>query len=76
MQAYDDGHRWGHITTNLVECVTSVLKRARNLPITILVRATYFQLAKLFAWKGSEAHAQKNAEHIFSKAVTIRLQVN
>ena len=49
VQAFDGGHRWGHMTTNLVECMNSVLKEARNLPITILVRATYFQLGELFA---------------------------
>ena len=76
VQAYDGGHRWGHMTTNLVECVNSVLKGARNLPITALVRATYFRLAELFARKGSEAHARKNAGHIFSENVMTRLQSN
>ncbi|XP_016165209.1 uncharacterized protein LOC107607822 [Arachis ipaensis] len=26
--AFDEGHRWGHMTTNLVECINSVLKGA------------------------------------------------
>ncbi|XP_057730854.1 uncharacterized protein LOC130946197 [Arachis stenosperma] len=37
--AFDGGHRWGHMTTNLVECINSVLKGARNLPVTAIVRA-------------------------------------
>ena len=37
VQAYDSGHRGGHMTTNLVECMNSVLKEALNLPITALV---------------------------------------
>ncbi|XP_027337074.1 uncharacterized protein LOC113850717 [Abrus precatorius] len=73
---YDGGHRWDHMTTTLVEFINSVLKGARNLPITALVRATYFLLAKLFARKGCEAYAQKKAGHIFSEAVTTRLQSN
>ena len=56
VQAFDGGHRYGHMIMNLVECINFVLKGARNLPITALVRATYFQLAKLFATKGREAH--------------------
>ncbi|RYQ89729.1 hypothetical protein Ahy_B09g096225 isoform E [Arachis hypogaea] len=31
--AFDGGYRWGHMTTNLVECINSVLKGARNLPV-------------------------------------------
>ncbi|RYR78951.1 hypothetical protein Ahy_A01g003812 [Arachis hypogaea] len=34
--AFDEGHRWGHMTTNLVECINSVLKGARNLPVLAL----------------------------------------
>ncbi|XP_015970667.1 uncharacterized protein LOC107494151 [Arachis duranensis] len=36
--AFDGGHRWGHMTTNLVEWINSVLKGASNLPVTALVR--------------------------------------
>ncbi|RYQ89318.1 hypothetical protein Ahy_B09g096028 isoform I [Arachis hypogaea] len=42
--AFDGGYRWGHMTTNLVECINSVLKGARNLPITALVKATFYRL--------------------------------
>ncbi|XP_027346414.1 uncharacterized protein LOC113858129 [Abrus precatorius] len=51
--AYDGGHRWGHMTTNLVECINSVLKGAR-----------------------CEAYTRKKAGHIFSEAMTTRLQSN
>ena len=74
VQAFDGGHRYGHMTTNLVECINSVLKGARNLPITALVRATYFRLAELFATKGREAHARRDAGFIFSEALTTRLR--
>ncbi|RYR73388.1 hypothetical protein Ahy_A02g007731 [Arachis hypogaea] len=30
---FDEGHRWVHMTMNLVECINSVLKGARNLPV-------------------------------------------
>ena len=61
---------------NLVKCVNYVLKGARNLPITILVKATYFWLAELFVGKGSEAHARKNVGHVFFEAVITQLQAN
>ncbi|XP_016173880.1 uncharacterized protein LOC107616434 [Arachis ipaensis] len=31
--AFDGGYRWGHMTTNLVECINSVLKGAHNIPM-------------------------------------------
>ena len=42
VQDFHGGHRYRHMITNLVECINSVLKGIRNLPITALVRATYF----------------------------------
>ncbi|XP_050876247.1 uncharacterized protein LOC127079941 [Lathyrus oleraceus] len=35
-RAFDEGRRWGHMTTNLVESMNSVFKGTRNLPITAL----------------------------------------
>ncbi|XP_061357064.1 uncharacterized protein LOC133301453 [Gastrolobium bilobum] len=51
--AYDEqGRRFGHMTTNLSECVNKVLKRVRNLPITSLVRITYSRLVAYFLEHG------------------------
>ncbi|XP_058785376.1 uncharacterized protein LOC131660210 [Vicia villosa] len=36
-RAYDNGVRWGHVTTNLVESMNGVFKGIRNLLITALV---------------------------------------
>ena len=39
--AYDkEGHRYGHMTTNLSECVNKVLKDCHNIPITTLMKST------------------------------------
>ena len=54
-RAYDGGARWGHMTTNLAESLNSVLKETRNLPITALVRATYFRIGTLFGKRGHNA---------------------
>ncbi|XP_016185374.1 uncharacterized protein LOC107627005 [Arachis ipaensis] len=74
--AFDGGYRWGHMTTNLVECINSVLKGARNLPITALVKATFYRLNELFTRKRSEAEARISAGHIFSELVTSKLHAN
>ncbi|RYR75903.1 hypothetical protein Ahy_A01g000502 [Arachis hypogaea] len=46
--AFNGSHCWGHMTTNLVECINSVLKGARNLPVTAIVRSTFYGLNELF----------------------------
>ncbi|KAF1892220.1 hypothetical protein Lal_00036581 [Lupinus albus] len=43
-QAYDQGRRYGHMSTNLAECINGVLKGSRALHITALVKATYYRL--------------------------------
>ncbi|XP_057746280.1 uncharacterized protein LOC130965538 [Arachis stenosperma] len=74
--AFDGGYRWGHMTTNLVECINSVLKGARNLPVTALVKATFYRLNELFTRKRVEAEARINAGHVFSELVTSKLHAN
>ncbi|RYQ86606.1 hypothetical protein Ahy_B10g106260 [Arachis hypogaea] len=74
--AFDGGYRWGHMTTNLVECINSVLKGARNFPITALVKATFYRLNELFTRKRAEAKARINAGHVFSELVTTKLHAN
>ena len=65
-QAYDEGRRYGHMTTNLVESINSMLKRTRHLPITSLVQATYFKLLTTFAKRGRKAETMIRAGHKYS----------
>ncbi|KAK6153435.1 hypothetical protein DH2020_013074 [Rehmannia glutinosa] len=44
--SHDDGRRYGILTTNISECMNSVLKGARRLPISALVRFTLTRTAK------------------------------
>lgn len=53
-RAFDGGQRWGHMTTNLAEAMNSVLKETRNLPITALVKSTYYRLGSLFGRRGHQ----------------------
>jgi len=41
IQAYDEGRRYDHMTTNLAECMNFVLKGARSLSICALVKTTF-----------------------------------
>lgn len=66
-QSHDDGRRWGHMTSNLVESQNNVYKGIRGLPITAIVKASYYRLAALFAKRGHEAAARVNSGEPFSE---------
>ncbi|XP_072087244.1 uncharacterized protein [Arachis hypogaea] len=62
------------MTTNLVECINSVLKGARNLPVTALVRSTFYQLNGLFTRKSTEAHERLCNGFTYSEFSTKRVE--
>ncbi|CAJ2632602.1 unnamed protein product [Trifolium pratense] len=64
-QAYDGGIRWGHMTSNLAEAMNSVFKDIRGLPITALVQATYYRMAKLFERISEAVH--KSNSHVVNQ---------
>ena len=45
---FDEGYRYGAMTTNISECFNGVLKGARSLPITTMVKYTWFKLNAYF----------------------------
>ena len=45
---FDKGYRYGAMTTNFFECFNGVLKGARSLPITAMVKYTWFKLNAYF----------------------------
>ncbi|KAH1097252.1 hypothetical protein J1N35_014173 [Gossypium stocksii] len=47
-QSYDGGLRYRHMTINLTKCINSIFKGKRHLPITLMVKETYFCLAAIF----------------------------
>ncbi|XP_057759309.1 uncharacterized protein LOC130979782 [Arachis stenosperma] len=57
LQHCDNGHRLGHMTTNLSECIKAVLKGTRYLPISAIVHITYERFQKLFVTKGREVQS-------------------
>ena len=68
-QSHDDGQRWGHMTTNLVESQNNVYKGICGLPIKAIVKVTYYRLGALFAKRGHEAAARISVGEPFSKKI-------
>nr|XP_025628807.1 uncharacterized protein LOC112722034 [Arachis hypogaea] len=75
-QYCDEGRRFGHMTTNISECVNSILKGVRNLPVCSLVKATYGWLAELFVRKGREAQVQLGTRQQFSQHLVKCIEAN
>ncbi|XP_073219620.1 uncharacterized protein [Cicer arietinum] len=57
LQSYDEGRRWGHMTTNLSKCMNNALKGTHNLLISSLVQATYYRVTAKFEERGTQAQA-------------------
>jgi len=67
---YDaEGRRYGHMTTDLSECINKVLKDCRNIPITTLVKSTYSRCRKYFADRGRQAQRQLNEGQVYRSRV-------
>ena len=46
--SHDDDWRWGHMTTNLVKSINSILKKTQNMLINALIKSTYISCNTLF----------------------------
>ncbi|KAK5839575.1 hypothetical protein PVK06_008378 [Gossypium arboreum] len=68
-QAYDDGLRYGHMTSNLAECINFVLKGTCHLPTTSVVRETYFRLVTLFLKRAASYKGQMQKGHVWCAKV-------
>jgi len=72
--AWDNGRRWGHMTTNLAESINSVLKKTRNLPISSMVMATYTRYNKFFIERSRQVEAMITVGHVYSEVATKALE--
>ncbi|XP_016178993.1 uncharacterized protein LOC107621493 [Arachis ipaensis] len=75
-QHWDDGRRFRHMTTNISECVNSILKGVKNLPVCSLVQSTYGRLAELFVRKGRKEEAQLGIEQQFNQHLVKAIEAN
>ncbi|XP_072064224.1 uncharacterized protein [Arachis hypogaea] len=76
LQHCDDGRQFGHMIANLLECINTMLKVTRYLPISAIVRCTYERLQKLFVTTGREAEAQLAARNRYSQWLMTAIEKN
>ncbi|WVZ25988.1 hypothetical protein V8G54_004532, partial [Vigna mungo] len=72
--AYDEGRRWGHLTTNLAEAINSVLKKTRNVPISSIVLATYTRCNSFFTEREKQITSMISIGHVYFENATKVLQ--
>ena len=75
-QAYNEGKWYGHMTTNLAECMNSVWKGARALPIIALVNQTFNKLNDSFVTNGIKIMNMIKAGHRYFEDVYVMMQEN
>ena len=75
--AYDkDGRRFGHMTTNLSECINKVFRGCRNLPITAFVKSTYSRCREYFVERGRRVQNEIREGHVYCTKIRRILQKN
>ncbi|KAH1120508.1 hypothetical protein J1N35_003668 [Gossypium stocksii] len=75
-QSYDEGFRYGQMTTNLVKGINAVLLKTRHLPISSVFSATFYRLATLMPRMGQQQVNQMEAGHVFVKHVRDAIVAN
>nr|XP_029154553.1 uncharacterized protein LOC114927772 [Arachis hypogaea] len=75
-QHQDRGRWFGHMMTNISECVNSVLKGTLNLPVTALVKSTYGRFAELFVVRGQTVEVQLGSSQRFCQALVKAIERN
>jgi len=70
VQCFNEGERWGHMTTNLFEFVNSMFKNTRHLSMSSLVEEMYFKTAQLFVIRGRQTKAMINYSSQYSEVVS------
>ncbi|XP_017622102.1 uncharacterized protein LOC108466276 [Gossypium arboreum] len=75
-QCFDEGSRYGYMTTNLVEAVNSVLRRTHHLPISSVFSATFYRLATLMSKMGLKQAKQLEAGHVYVKKIRDAMKDN
>ena len=71
---HDDGCRYGAMTTNLSECFNGVLKGARSLPITAMVKFIFYKLVHYFEDRRTKTQGELDDGEVFSKYVMDRFK--
>ncbi|PPD91483.1 hypothetical protein GOBAR_DD11562 [Gossypium barbadense] len=75
-QSFDEGFRYGQMTTNLVEGINAVLLKTRHLPISSVFSATFYRLATLMPRMSQQQVNQMEAGHVFVEGIKDAMVVN
>ncbi|PPD88410.1 hypothetical protein GOBAR_DD14649 [Gossypium barbadense] len=75
-QSFDEGFRYGQITTNLVEGINVVLLKTQHLLISSVFLATFYRLATLMPRIGQQQVNQMEAGHVFVEGIRDVMVVN
>ncbi|XP_078161847.1 uncharacterized protein LOC144557190 [Carex rostrata] len=68
-QTFDNGSRWGIMTTNGSESLNNVFQRSRRLPVVALVEDTFYKLVDWFRERKQKAMTRINERHEWSARV-------
>ncbi|XP_012488039.1 uncharacterized protein LOC105801266 [Gossypium raimondii] len=68
-QCFDEGYRYGQMTTNLVEAINSILRHTHHLPISAVFSATFYRLTTLMPKMGLKQAKQLEAGHVYIEKI-------
>ncbi|PHU01384.1 hypothetical protein BC332_31171 [Capsicum chinense] len=74
--SHDDGKRWGVLTTNLSESFNSLLKKARGLPVTVMVRLTLEKIVERYTRKSQTAYQLVEQEELWTSSFKVKWEKN
>ncbi|KAL1107434.1 hypothetical protein V6Z11_D03G043600, partial [Gossypium hirsutum] len=75
-QSFDEGFRYGQMTTNLVEGINAVFLKTRHLPIASVFSPTFYRLATLMPRIGQQQVDQMEAGYVFVEHVRDAMVAN
>ena len=73
-QSHDNGYRYGWMTSNAVECMNDVFKGARMLPITSLVRLTFYRTILYFKRRRAKISEALDRGDVYTKYAIRKLK--
>ena len=74
--SHDGGRRYGIMTTNMSEVFNSVLKGARNLPITALVQLTFFCRNSYFVARREQGANRLTSDEQYTRYVDAQIKAH
>ena len=74
--SHDDGKRWGVLTTNLSESFNGVLKKARDLPVTAMIRLSLEQTIEWYTRRSQIAHQLAEQNELWTGRFKIKWEKN